>query len=361
MTKIETINDTLSPERKKLYRNLERLIGHTRLVEMENALPNGNTLFIKMEIENEVGGSHYDRVYLNLFREKEKLGIIKPGDNIFETTSGTAGISFANLGRILGYKCHVAIPAGGEKSRETAIINTGSQIYLTPEKDYVNGFKKFIISFSRQNPDFVFINHSMGNIYGKGTCINEIAISSIYPVVDEIMNELSQKETEPDYFLSALGNGTNTLGIARRLRQLEAKTEVVAYEMLTSGVGFSKKYGTNIYKKLLDESMRFNAKDFERHNMPGTSFPGIECKAIEEAMQIVKEVRLVADEKTTRIYTDTTKNKLPNGIVKVKFGVSNFGRSTEAGIALAQEMAKVEKNKTFIVIAYDKADRYDRK
>jgi len=52
-------------------------------------------------------------VYLALYRHYETSGDIFPGQNVFESTSGSAGISFAAIGRKLGYSCHVVIPAGG--------------------------------------------------------------------------------------------------------------------------------------------------------------------------------------------------------------------------------------------------------
>src|ERR1700757_2668557 len=63
----------LSFERIALYRHLESKIGNTPLVELHNVLPNNNRLFIKNECDNGIGHSHYDRVYISLFKEKERL------------------------------------------------------------------------------------------------------------------------------------------------------------------------------------------------------------------------------------------------------------------------------------------------
>src|ERR1700730_2685383 len=79
----------LSFERIALYHQLENKIGNTPLVELDNALPNNNRLFLKAECDNSIGHSHYDRVYLSLFKEKERLGLIQPGMAVFETTSGS--------------------------------------------------------------------------------------------------------------------------------------------------------------------------------------------------------------------------------------------------------------------------------
>ena len=351
----------LSSERADIYKSLENKIGNTSLTEIPNALSNGNRLFIKNEYENGVGHSHYDRAYIKLFKEKERLGIIKPGMDVFETTSGTAGVSFAAIGRELDYKCHVAIPAGGEGAREKAIEKEGAQIYLTPAKQYVLGFKPFIENFSKQHPDFVFMNHSMGNILGKGSDVNENVIETMEVIADEISAGLkAQGVLIPDFVLSALGNGTNTLGLARRFQSTDPDAHVVAYEMLSSGVGYSEKYGDDAYRRLLDQSGRFSAKNFGRHNMPGTSYPGIDFASIHEAIPLVDRVVLTTDAATEKEYRDLTGNELPEQVVRVKFGESSrYGRSTEAGIAVARELAKQEKGRNFVAICYDTIERYD--
>ena len=204
----------LTKERESLYESLAEKIGNTPLIQYAGEVPNNNKVFLKLECENQFGHNHYDRVYLKLFHEKELLGLIHPGDNVFETSTGSAGISFAAIGRELGYKCHVATPAGGEKAREQAVVDQGAQIYLTPKDKYVNGFKDFITKFTRDNPSYIFMNHSMGNILGKGSDVNENAITSMEDVAEEVIEQLREKdESHCDYLLSAIGNGTNTLGV----------------------------------------------------------------------------------------------------------------------------------------------------
>jgi cysteine synthase len=351
----------LSYERSLLYQSLESQIGNTPLVELSEILPNSNRLFIKHEYDNPVGHSHYDRVYLSLLKEKERLGLIKPGMNLFETTSGTAGVSFAAIGRELGYKCHVAIPAGGERAREKAIEKEGAQLYLTPAEEYVNGFTEFIRIFSRAHPDYVFVNHSMGNILGKGYDVNETAIHAMHAVADEISSQLKQLGAlKLDFLMSALGNGTNTLGLGKRLKIIEPEAKLCAYETVLSGVGYSIKYGASKYRRLLDIKERFSATAFVRHNMPGTSYPGIDFPAARKALSFVDRVVLIADTFAEREYVKVTGNELPEEVVKTEFGKSQkYGRSTEAGIAVAQSVAARERDKNFVVIGYDTADRYD--
>src|SRR3989344_5112019 len=91
-------------------------IGNTPLVPYWGKVAGDNRIFIKEERLNPFG-SHYDRVYRDLFRDFIFRGELQPGGIAFETTSGSAGISFAAIGRRPGVRCIVGIPAGGDNAR----------------------------------------------------------------------------------------------------------------------------------------------------------------------------------------------------------------------------------------------------
>ena len=370
----EGTREDLSPERLGEYAELEKQIGNTPLVEQENALPNGNRLFVKQEFANGIGHSHYDRVYVKLFREKERLGLIKPGMHVFETTSGTAGVSFAAIGKALGYTCHVAIPEGGQQAREQAIKDAGASLYMTPKELYVNGFEKFIPAFQKEHPDYAFINHSMGNILGGGKNVNENAVATMHEIADEIAAQLPERGAQrADVVLSALGNGTNTLGLAERFKELAPDTKIIVYEPLAAGVGYSIKNGRRAFWNLLDSTDPSGEKgksiaenrDFTLHDTPGMAFSGFESATVKKAIGLTDDVVLIASQKMEDDYERLSgKESLPPGVVKIDWSASDpsaasYGRSTLAGIAVAQSVAQAEQDKVFIVIGYDKADRYD--
>ena len=132
--------------------------------------------------------------------------------------------------------------------------------------------------------------------------------------------------------------------------------------MLTSGVGYTRKYGERAHRHLLDEQERFGAADFRRHKMPGTSFPGIHFDSLDRAVTLSDRVVLVADEDTVRQYSEKIGHMtLPASVVsvQVKNNSTEFGRSTLASIAVARTVAETENGKTFVVIGYDTKDRYD--
>ena len=130
--------------RKALY---NRIFGETSNSPLQVMEFEGNTYYFKLDYKLGYGECHYSRVFSKLLFLKECLGIIKEGDTLLETTSGSGGRAAAALASALGYMIKIAVPAGGEIAREKAIVKVGGELILTPKEDYVNGFPEFVKKF----------------------------------------------------------------------------------------------------------------------------------------------------------------------------------------------------------------------
>ncbi len=382
----------ITKKRTELYGKLGQEIGRTSLVEFQGIVPNGNTIYIKRECDNPFG-SHYDRVYLALFSHYEDLERIKPGDKVLETTSGAAGVSFAGIGKRLGYKCYVALPAGGEKAREEAIktqLECPEHLILTPADKYIGGFPSFLRGFLPNHQDYFFLNHSMG-LRDRQTgrpSNNEVTLTAL----EDIAHEVVDKDIKIAYFVPAVGNGSSVLGPGRVFQQRnrfmydilgtfleegapynlpkfdlksevetieDERTKIIAFETFQSAVAFELLYPGE-YER------RFGIKSgtLSRHRLPGTSFQGIDFPHIRNFIdeRIVDEVALVSDVKMDREYNQLTGRRdiedLPHWDVGFD-GHKDLGRSTRAGISVALEIAKKVRGKNILVIGYDKSERYD--
>jgi len=345
--------------RKQIYDALSDIVGKTRLVQYEE-IPNGNKIWIKKESENP-WGSHYDRVYIDLFREAEESGKIKPGDKVIETTSGSAGVSFAAIGKLLGYDCFVALPAGGEVAREKAILEhlpNKDHLIMTPAESYIAGFPQFLKKFLPTHKDFYFLNHSMGprdKTTGLFTC-NETTIKAIAPIAYETLEELSKKDIHLDYFISAIGNGSNTLGIGRVLKDgckvigVETFQSGAAYDLMKPGE-YEKKYG-------------IKPGELPRHKYPGTSYPGIPFPHIQSCIteKVLDDMILVSDSQMDKNYLEKTgrcdSTYLPH-TDRDTLKDLHLGKTTKMTLATALDLSEKVKDKNFLVIEYDKPERYD--
>lgn len=330
-------------QRKQLYEQLQERIGKTPLGEYGGEIPRRNKIWIKQECDNPFG-SHYDRVYLALFQQYEEQGRIKPGDKVLETTSGSAGVSFAGIGKWLGYDCTVAIPAGGEKARVRAIEEQGAEIIFTDQTRYIAGFPEFIKEFLREHPNYFFMNHSMG----KNGSNNEITLRALEEIAHEVKAEFT-----PNYFVSAVGNGSNVLGVGRALPK---GTKIIAFETVQSAVLYDLKFPWKY-----EDVFGIVPGSLPTHNLPGTSYQGIDFPHIRNAAPLVSDVILVSDASLDCAYTARTgrreTEKLPHWDSIPQF--SEVGRTTRAGIAVALSLAEGIIENNILIIGYDKADRYD--
>ena len=297
----------LSQERKEKYRELESRIGNTPLIRYVGDVPNGNTVWIKRECDNPFG-SHYDRVYLALYRHWEENRGLEPGMKVLETTSGSAGVSFAGIGRELGYTCYVMIPEGPQlQKRREAIEEQGARLILTPEDEYINGFpsrvRRYISELNAR-----FLNHSMGR---RGTN-NEVTLHSLEAIAREAL-----AETPIDVYVGGVGNGSSIAGPGRVFR--EHGVRIIGYKPSESG---KSELPGLINQEGLDPSVVI-------------PFPHID-----EANRIMDKVVAVSGHER---------------------GIENhedIGKTGRAGISVALDEAERLEGKNLLVIGYDKMERY---
>lgn len=348
-------------QRTSLYGQLESQIGNTPLIEFSNLLPNGNKLFVKLECENPWAYNHYVRVYLALFRHFEESGRIQPGQRVYDFTSGTAGIAMAAVGTQLGYRCEIAMPAGGEKAREQAILAwiPETQLHLTDPLAYVAGAQSFNKRFLAQNRDCFFLNHSMTFSDDRQIVVNEVVMSACGVVADEV----AQAVNSLDVFVAISGNGTTQNGYGNRLKELFTGLKIVGCEAFESAYVYDKLYpGLSERKYGVSPEIR---KRFSRHRLPGTTFPAtFTAPALEASLPLLSDEKLVWDSLTAKEYESLTGNPVPTDAIfwdrEIPEELQKFGRTTWVGYKVAQTLARETENQSYLIVAYDRADRYDR-
>lgn len=317
----------------------------------------GNNYHFKLEYTLPYGESHYSRIFAKLIFLKESLGIIKPGDSLLETTSGSGGRAAGSIAVALGYDIKIAIPAGGEKAREEAILKTGAELMLTPKESYVNGFPEFVKSLKDKFPDIKYLSHMMGDIYGRGTIVNEAALNAFRPFVDEV----AELGISPDLVISPLGNGTNTLPLISGFRGLNRKTVVIGFESASSGFAYRKKYGNNY-----EDNFGVNPENLRRHNFPGTT-PSrciVPAPALDLSIKLLNKISLVTNDFIDQSFVEAT-GSLPKGEVvsmsKCPMGMEDFGRTGLAGYFVALDY--VTKNSLrdidILIPVFDASWHYD--
>lgn len=345
----------LTNERKELYEQLESKILNTKLDLYEGDVVNNNKIWIKKECDS-LHESHYDYPYLQLLKHYEINGMIKPGKKIFDASSGSAGISLAGIGSELGYDVHIALPAGGEKARETEIVKRGGIIHETDEVSYVNGFMRFTPRFLVSNRDCFFINHSLGS---SKTEMNEIALKAFEKIATESLEQIQKYGEKLDYFVPALGNGSTLVGPGRVFKKNEVS--IKGFEPFQSGLVYDM-----LYPGKYAEEFGIEPGTLKRHKLPGMSFQQlgkhVPVPTYDFAIKtkLLDDVILLSDSFMNSEYETLTSNKHPTNLPRWDIEqYKDFGRSTNGGIQVCKMLAKSTDSKNYLIIGYDKKNRYD--
>src|SRR6476469_4561132 len=94
----------------KIYSDITKTIGNTPLVKMQRLGKDlGAEILLKLEFFNPLG-SVKDRIGSNMIEAAEKAGVLKPGMEIIEPTSGNTGIALAFVAASKGYKITLVMP-----------------------------------------------------------------------------------------------------------------------------------------------------------------------------------------------------------------------------------------------------------
>ncbi len=195
-------------QRPDTLSKLDTVIGKTR-TEVIN-LSNSNSLKITYESENPFG-SHYDRVYLRLF--KDFLNSEKADKDIIEISSGNAGVSSTVIALLFGKKISIVIPRTAYRIRETLLQRLGATVYVSPQSKGLLGsnqvLKQLLEKNSSEGTPSWFLNHSHV----------DASLEAVAPI--------AEGNKDVDYFFSAMGNGTSLRGIGERFRGLNPKIKII--------------------------------------------------------------------------------------------------------------------------------------
>jgi len=210
-----------------LAQNVTELIGRTPLVELKRfAASSGGTaatILAKLEMFSP-GGSSKDRVALQMVRDAEAQGLLRPGYTITEPTSGNMGISLAWIAAARGYHCILTMPDTISLERRLLMQRFGAQTLLTPAKQGMRGANNKVIELRTTLPNVwfpqQFYNSSNPRAHREGTAV-------------EIWEET---QGMVDIVVIGVGTGGTLTGIAEGLRAHKPSVEVVAVEPATCAI-----------------------------------------------------------------------------------------------------------------------------
>lgn len=348
---INPATELKTPEdRTEQYKRLEYMIGHTPLLLVHEE-PNGSTVLAKVESHNP-SESHYDRAYLATLRRLEEDGVIQPGDELLEITSGSAGTSFAWLCNRLGYQARIIVPPELPNGRVQEMINFGAIVersqpgYVpeaaiemrdeimkhkdTRERHYTDDYK--VITYQKEDGKRVcVVNHSA----------NRLTPDAFKEIGEEVVGVIPE-DAKIDFAVSVLGNWTSTTGLSESLRAHYPDVKMIGIEDVRNPNYFEEKYPGE-YEK------RFGVPpEFGQHDSYGASARGVKLDFVD--VDSLDEIVLIDPKDRDEVGAKYNKEH-PNI-------VETIGNTSAASLWEAEQLAKEHPGSVVLVIFYDKADRY---
>jgi cysteine synthase B len=201
------------------YADIVQAIGNTPLVELRRLSPKpGVRIYAKLESYNPTG-SVKDRVARSMIEDAEERGAIAPGQTILEPTSGNTGISLAMICRRKGYPLKVVMPDNVTAERTQLLTMYGAQIVYSPGGQGSNGAVAMALEMAQADASY-YMPYQYGNEANPLAHYNGTAL--------EILEELD----EVTAFVAGLGTGGTLMGNARRLKEHDPDTAIIAAEPL---------------------------------------------------------------------------------------------------------------------------------
>ena len=221
---------------RKIYSDNSQSIGNTPLVKL-NHLTQGlkTTVLAKIEGRNPAC-SVKCRIGAAMIWDAEKKGLIKPGVEIIEPTSGNTGIALAYVAAARGYKLTLTMPETMSIERRRVLAAFGANLVLTPGLDGMKGAVNKAEEIAASDPKKYFLPQQFKN--PANPAIHEKTTGP------EIWNDI---DGAIDILVSGVGTGGTITGISRYIKKKMKKNIIsVAVEPKESPIITQKLAGQEL-------------------------------------------------------------------------------------------------------------------
>jgi len=306
----------------KIYEDNSKSIGNTPLVRLNHITKGAKaTVLAKIEARNPAY-SVKCRIGANMIWDAEERGVLKPGVEIIEPTSGNTGIALAYVAAARGYRLTLTMPETMSIERRRVLAALGANLILTPGAEGMKGAIAKAEEIAASDPARWFLPQQFKN--PANPAIHEKTTGP------EIWNDT---DGAIDVLVSGVGTGGTITGISRYIKNTKGKKIIsVAVEPKESPV---------ITQQLAGQPLK-----------PGPhKIQGIGAGFIPDTLDlsIVDRVELVTSDEAIEFAKRLAQEE---GLL--------VGISCGAAVAAAVRLANLDEfaGKTIVVILPDGAERY---
>lgn len=306
----------------RIFNDNSLAIGGTPLVRLGRITDGAKaTVLAKVEGRNPAY-SVKCRIGASMIWDAEQRGVLEPGMELVEPTSGNTGIALAFVAAARGYKLMISMPSNYSLERRRVLKLLGADLELTPEEDGMYGAVERAEELVRDNPGRFLMLQQFQNPANP-----RIHFETTGP---EIWDDT---DGNVDVLVSGIGTGGTITGISRYFKHRRNK------QLLS--VGVEPECSPVIRQHLAGEALQ-----------PGiTAIQGIGAGFIPDTLDldVVDRVESVSDEEAVEYAQRLAREE---GLLS---GIS-CGAAAAVACRLARE-SELE-GKTIVTILPDAGERY---
>ena len=286
------------------YPTIDQTVGNSRLVRLQRITgKTSNTILAKLEGDNPAG-SVKDRPAINMIKQAELRGDIKPGDRLVEATSGNTGIALAMASAMLGYKITLIMPENATDERKWAMTAYGAELILVSQEEGMEGARDLANTLQSE---------------GKGVVLDQFnnpdnPMAHVNSTGPEIWRDTQGEVT---HFVSSMGTTGTIMGVSAYLKSKNPEIQIV---------GLQPEDGANIP----------GIRRWPKAYLPGI-FDDTNIDTVMDISQSAAEQTMIRLAREEGIFA----------------GVSSGG-----SVAAALEISKQVENAVIVAIICDRGDRY---
>jgi cysteine synthase A len=296
-------------------------VGNTPLVKL-NRIGDGAkaTILAKIEGRNPAY-SVKDRIGVAMIDDAEKRGVLGPGKEIVEPTSGNTGVALAFVAAARGIPLTLTMPETMSIERRKLFVAYGARLVLTEGAKGMSGAVAKAQEIADSDPKYVLLQQF------ENPANPAIHAATTGP---EIWNDTDGKI---DIFVAGVGTGGTITGVSRYLKKTRGKAiRSVAVEPAASPILTQKRAGQEL--KPAPHKIQGIGAGF----VPGA----LDLSLVDDIEQVTNEDAVLYARRLAR----------EEGIIS---GISS-GAAVAVAVRLAQKVENI--GKTIVVILPDSGERY---
>ena len=241
----------------RFYRDVTEMIGQTPLLRLGRLAAEWE-IYAKCEFMNPL--SLKDRAVLQIIRDAEEEGRLRPGSTLIEATSGNTGMAVAYIAAIRGYRAILVMSEIQSLERRKVLRALGAELVLTPASEGTRGSRRRLKEILAQHPEYFYVGQHVNPSNPKAH------YTSTGPEIWE------DTDGRVDVLVAGLGTGGTICGAGRYLKEVKPDVRLVAVEP--------------------KESPYISQGIFHPHRMMGTA-PGFVPDTLDR--EVIDEIFLVSE------------------------------------------------------------------